>query len=245
VKGDGAAMSKTVISCRTDGCGCSGRSADAAGAIVRWQGAQKNVLNGDIRGIVELESLGKLPNLYGLGPLAELKGEVTILHAEAAISRVDANGKITTEHGFAESACFLVYAQVKEWQEVPLPAEVTNLTLLEQILPELASQSGIDSSEPFPFLLWGAPEQVEFHILNKTDGLLHSPPLHEKAKVHFTLYRTDLEIIGFHSFDHRGIFTPGNSNLHLHLLTEDGSVSGHVEELTLAGLKLYLPKLSP
>ncbi len=202
------------------------------------------MLNGDIRGIVDLESLGKLPNLYGLGPLAELKGEVTILHAEAVISRVDEHGKISTKHGFEQSACFLVYAQVKEWQEVPLPAEVANLNQLERILPELASQTGINSDEPFPFLLWGVPDQVEFHILNKTDGLLHSPPLHEKAKVHFTLYRTELEIIGFHSFNHRGIFTPGNSNLHLHLLTEDGAVSGHVEELSLAGLKLYFPKLS-
>lgn len=53
--------------------------------------------------------------------------------------------------------------------------------------------------------------------------------------------RSGVEIIGFHSPDHRGIFTPRDSNLHLHVRTDDGTVSGHVEEITIPGLQLLLP----
>jgi acetolactate decarboxylase len=199
------------------------------------------VLSGDISGNVDLAPLAKLTHLYGLGPLAELLGEVTILHSRAAISRVAAGKQITTEFGFNHQTCFLVYAQVKEWQEAPLPTAIADSAGFEAALPEIAAAAGLSADEPFPFLLRGQPETVEFHILHKTDGLLHSPALHEKAKVHFTLYRPELEIIGFHSPHHRGIFTPGTSNLHMHLLTDDDSVSGHLEELTFTGLTLYLP----
>jgi alpha-acetolactate decarboxylase len=49
-------------------------------------------------------------------------------------------------------------------------------------------------------------------------------------------------IVGFHSAWHRGIFTPVNSNIHLHFQTSDGSKSGHVNDLKLGfGATLSLP----
>jgi len=134
-----------------------------------------------------------------------------------------------------------VYSQVANWQGVPLPDEVKDLATLEAALPELAARNGIDPNLPFPFLLRGRPARIDFHILNKTDGLPHTAELHDKAKVHFNVEHVGVEIIGFHSPDHRGIVTPRDSNMHLHVRTDDGSISGHVEEITVPGLQLLLP----
>jgi acetolactate decarboxylase len=229
----------SVISCCQAGCGLP--AAAQQPLEVRWQGAQRDVLAGDIRGHVPLQPLANLAHLYAIGPLAELLGEVTILHSEPAISRVVDDRQVQMAGGFDHGACFLVYAQVPCWREVSLPGGVTDLPALEAALPELAASAGLDPTTPFPFLLKGRPERIEAHILNKTDGLPHTPELHDRAKVHFSVAFSEAEIIGFHSESHRGIFTPGDSNLHLHVRTEDGTFAGHVEAMTLTGLQLYLP----
>jgi hypothetical protein len=136
----------------------------------------------------------------------------------------------------------LVYSQVPRWRKVTLPEDIVDEKSLERELPGLAARYGLDPALPFPFLMRGSPDRAVFHVLNKTDGLLHSPDLHEKAKVKFVLEDTGVEIIGFHSNDHRGIFTPGHSAIHIHLKSEDGLVSGHVDALSFPqGIDLYLP----
>ncbi|MBJ6724374.1 hypothetical protein [Geomesophilobacter sediminis] len=234
---------ETLPGCSLGSCSCrSGSGTAGAGFEVKWEGAQRDVLGGDIRGVVDLEPLEGLSSLYALGPLAEVKGEVTIVDSRPHIARVLPDGDLEVEESFLNRACFLVYSQVARWRLVNLPAGIVDETGLEQALPRLAAQYGINSGRPFPFLLRGAPDLVVFHVLNKTDGLPHSPERHEAAKVSFTLRGDTVAIIGFHSLDHRGIFTPAKSAIHMHLASEDGRVSGHVDELSIApGLRLYLP----
>ncbi len=233
----------STIDCSIGSCDCSCAGAGATGPFkVQWQGAQKDVLGGDIRGHVDLEALAGLDSLYGLGPLEKVTGEVTILDSRPYVARVQQDGGLAVENSFHNRACFLVYSQVPRWQRVTLPEDIVDEKTLETELPALAAQYGIDLEAPFPFLLRGQPDRVVFHVLNKTDRETHSPELHEKAKVKFTLEETGVEIIGFHSRNHRGIFTPGHSAIHIHLKSEDGSISGHVDNLNFPqGLDLYLP----
>jgi acetolactate decarboxylase len=221
-------------------CSCS--AAAGISLLVQWQGAQKDVLSGDIAGKVDLAPLAELTDLYGLGPLQEVTGEVTILNSRPYIARVTDAGEIALEHSFANRACFLVYSQVERWQRVILPEDIVDEKTLEAGLPELAQQHGINADLPFPFLLKGQPDRVVYHVLNKTDGATHSPELHEKAKVKFRLEDLEIEVIGFYSDRHRGVFTPGHSSLHMHLRDTDDTVSGHLDSLSFPqGLDLYLP----
>ena len=56
------------------------------------------------------------------------------------------------------------------------------------------------------------------------------------------LEHTPVELIGFYSREHRGIFTPKESNVHVHLRTEDGQISGHLETVQLApGARVAVP----
>ena len=43
-----------------------------------------------------------------------------------------------------------------------------------------------------------------------------------------------VQMLGFHARNARGIYTPRDSNVHLHLRTTVGSTMGHVTDFTLA-----------
>ncbi|MFZ2950375.1 MAG: hypothetical protein WA003_12910, partial [Desulfuromonadaceae bacterium] len=221
-------QNKSTIDCRIGSCGCFSGGADTSGPFkVQWQGAQKDVLGGDIRGHVDLEPLAELQSLYALGPLEEASGEVTIIDSTPYVARVQEDGTLEVQNSFVNRACFLVYSQVPRWRRVSLPEDIIDEKTLERELPVLAAEYGIDPDVPFPFLLKGQPDRVVFHVLNKTDGEPHSPELHEKAKVKYTIEDTEIEVIGFYSRSHRGIFTPSRRSIHLHLKSEDDTLSGH------------------
>lgn len=235
----------STIDCSIGSCGCSCSGSGPKGPFkVQWQGAQKDVLGGDILGHVDLEPLAELQSLYGLGPLEQAGGEVTILDSTPYVARVQEDGSLEVQNSFRNRACFLVYSQVPRWQRISLPEDIIDEKTLERELPTLAAEYGIDPDVPFPFLLKGQPDRVVFHVLNKTDQEPHSPELHEEAKVKFTIEDTGIEIIGFYSRSHKGIFTPGHSSIHLHLKSEDDSLSGHVDALTFPqGIDLFLPAI--
>jgi len=231
----------STISCETGACSCC-TGYRGQPVLVCWQGAQRDMLRGDISGVVNLERLAHQECLYGLGPLEEAMGEVTILDSTPYIARVAADGSLSVQNSFGNWACFLVYAKVPCWLKIELPERVVSERSLEAILPELAERHGLEPERPFPFLLRGRPESVVIHVLNKEDLEPHTAEEHEKAKVRFTLEQTEIEAIGFYSRNHRGIFTPSDSSIHMHLATADGSVSGHVETISFPqGIELFLP----
>jgi acetolactate decarboxylase len=209
---------------------------------VRWIGEMRNVhRKGDLTGHVDLRSLAKLPHLYAVGPVEGLRGEVTIADGAPLTSQVR-EGKVIVDRSFHHKACFLVYAQVEHWQELPVPETVKTAADLEQFVWQLAS-ARLDVSQPFVFRLTGKPAIVDYHIVNKTDDLPHNPEQHEKVKFRLQLKDQPMEIVGFGSDQHQGVFTHHDSKLHMHVRTTDGSTGGHVDGLQLTGgLTLRLPK---
>jgi acetolactate decarboxylase len=86
---------------------------------------------------------------------------------------------------------------------------------------------------------------VTFHVLDKRDGLPHTPERHERAKVRFEIERQSVEVLGFYSRWHRGVFTPKDSDLHMHFRTLNGRASGHVERIAVEpGAVIAVPGIS-
>ena len=211
------------------------------GAGVRWVGAQRDVLAGDIGGRVELETLSSVPHLYGLGPLEGLRGEVSIFGGAPSIARIERD-TVVTAASWSARACFLVWAQVPAWSERARDSAPAGLDGIEREAVALAREMGLDPDRPLPFRVRGSAVQATFHVLDKRDGLPHNPERHEQAKVRRALERAEVELVGFYSRRHRGIFTPGESNVHVHLQTEDGRISGHLETIRLApGARVEVP----
>jgi acetolactate decarboxylase len=135
-----------------------------------------------------------------------------------------------------------VYVQVGRWREVEIPASVTTETELERFMFQAAKQNNVNVQRPFPFRVMGKPDLMKLHVVNKTDNRPFRHEDHEKIKVSFTLQNTAVEIIGFYSEMHHGVFTHHDSNVHMHAKTEDGKIAGHVDTLKMmGGLTLLLP----
>lgn len=211
------------------------------GSGVRWIGAQRDVFGGDLRGHGNLEILSAAPHLYALGPLEGLRGEVSIFDGVPSIARIERDAVVTAT-SWAARACFLVWAQVPEWFEFapdPVPADLGGI---ERAVIELATEVGFDPGRPLPFRVRGTAVEAAFHVLDKRDGLAHNQERHEQAKVHRALTRAPVDLVGFYSTQHRGIFTPKESNVHVHLRSEDGRASGHLETVRLAeGARIGVP----
>src|SRR5262245_59104450 len=84
------------------------------------------------------------------------------------------------------------------------------------------------------FLLRAVTATVTLHVLDTRDGLPHTPMRHEQATG---------QVLGFYSTQHRGVFTPRDSDLHMHVRTADGRMSGHVERIALEpGVVIAVPR---
>lgn len=199
------------------------------------------MLGGDLRGHVDLETLSSVPHLYALGPLEELRGEVSIFASEPSIARIERE-TVVTAATWSARACFLVWAQVPVWSERAADAIPAGLGGVEREVVALAREAGLDPDRPLPFRLHATAAEATFHVLDKRDGLPHDPERHEHAKVRRTLQHATIELVGFYSRQHRGVFTPSESNVHVHLRTEDGRISGHLESIDLApGARIAVP----
>jgi acetolactate decarboxylase len=216
-------------------------AASAPAWAVRWSGAQRDVLGGDVSGKVPLGPLGQQRSLYALGPLEGVRGEVSVLDGVGYISRVR-HGAIEVEQTLDVRACFLVYAHVPDWLDVRWNALLDGMEAIERAVITEAGARSIDVSAPFPFRLTGQADRLDLHVLDKRDGSPHDKEGHERAKVRFVYRDEPVEVLGFFSTRHRGIFTPGESNVHVHAVLRNGEAAGHVDGLTLGpGASLWLP----
>jgi len=211
------------------------------GYAMGWIGAQRQVLAGDLSARADLREFAATAHLHALGPREALQGEITVVDGVPFISTVAA-GAVAVERSFAHRACFLVYAQVPRWRWAVRGGPLPGLADLEPILGGASARSGIGPDDPYPFFITGRAALAAIHVLDKRDGLPHSPERHEEAKVHFTLSDEEVELVGFHSTCHQGVFVPRASTMHIHLTARGGHLAGHVDALQLTdGWRLALP----
>lgn len=196
---------------------------------VRWQGSLRAVQAGDNTGKVPLEQFKDKKNLYAVGPVAALDGEITAIAGKIYITRVK-HGELTTDSNLSTSASFLVWSEVGAWQpSVPLGAKVENYAQFERQIEALASRAGISTSSPFPFKAEGVFESIDYHILVPATHQQSQAGHSDRAK-RISAKMADAEIIGFFSKNHEGVFTHKGSVAHLHVLERNGH-SGHVDQI--------------
>jgi acetolactate decarboxylase len=208
---------------------------------VEWFGSQGDFISGKAEEAVSLERFADLESLYAVGPLEQARGEVSIYDSIPLISQVQ-GGQVDVTIDFYRHAAFLVYAIVEDWRRVTVPEPIETEQQLENQLVAWAVTSGIDVDQPFAFLLNGLVAQATFHVLCNRGRGRYNAELHEKSKVRFPIANESVEVVGFYSRHHRGIFTPRDSNFHMHVRTLDNRFSGHLEMFNWEhGVMLYLP----
>jgi acetolactate decarboxylase len=202
-------------------------------------GAMKRVMwEGKLDGLVSFDTLNDQPDLYGLGPLSGLRGEITIDAGQVYVSRVTSDTSMEVTKNPAVSAPFFVRANVTEWQTSPLPDTVKNIKSLEEYLIDQVD----NRTDPFPFKLRGTIDSAIIHVQNLPPGTkVSSPREAHQGQTNYRLGSQEVSIVGFYSQKHQGIFTHHDSYLHLHLITEDESQMGHLDRVSFGTMQLFLP----
>jgi acetolactate decarboxylase len=195
---------------------------------------------GRIGGSVDLDTLADRDGLYGLGPALGLRGEVTIYDGESYVSRVAGDGAVVVRRTYDESPPFFVHTHQRTWNEYTLPPTVRNLEQLQDYIDDVS----IGTSRPFAFRLTGVAEHAELHVMNVPEGLIpESMKQAHRYQESYTLTDEPVDILGFFSTSHQGIFTHPASYQHLHVLTRDRRQMGHLDALRIGeGMKLFLPE---
>jgi len=210
---------------------------------VQHKGELKQMMQkGDISAKADLKELEGIPHLYALGAVENLKGEICIFDGQPLVTSVE-NGKVSVDRSFEKKATLLVWAQVENWIEIAVPNDISNFDELEKFIKKAANQNGLDANTPFPFLLDGVAQSLDWHIINWKDGdTEHSHEKHIQSGLHGTLKNIPVNILGFYSNHHRAVFTHHTSNIHAHFKTENTPFSGHIDGLELGeNMVLKLP----
>ena len=207
---------------------------------IKVVGAMKNVMwKGELGSSIKLDTISNKKGLYGLGPISFLAGELLINNGQSYVSKVTSDSTMTVEKTFDVSAPFFVYANVTEWNELDLPPNIKSIQNLEKFIDEKTTEY----KRPFVFKLKGKVSTAIIHIQNLPEGTkVSSPDEAHQGQVNYKLIEKESEIIGFFSTEHKGVFTHHDSFLHMHLITKDENKMGHLDELEIGNMKLYLPK---
>ena len=224
------------------GSGCVESKSDADHQV-RYTGALRSLMAGDLQATSSLDSLTSYSNLYALGAQEGLRGEIQIFGGESFNSYVD-DGTITLDREMNARAALLVYSQVDAWRSFDIPSDIATKAELEAYVKKVAAENNISTDRPFPFLLEGRPTSLSWHVIDWVEGdTEHSPAKHKNSGLQGRLNDQEVDIIGFYSQHHQTIFTHHSTYVHMHFKTKDGQLAGHVDDLQLSkDLILKLPK---
>ena len=198
-------------------------------------GALREIMHqGQFQTRVSLDTLVN-KGTYGLGAMSKLSGEVLVLDGKTYGSFVQGEDIVIGEVEDLKATLF-VYSEVEIWDTV----HVEGADDLDALLSQKASQFGI--SEPFPFQLLGSPE-LDYHVIN-FDPVNGDFSKHKEGSYKSELSGSDVIILGFYATKAKGIYTHHDSNLHMHVITSDRSIMGHVDRLNIerGTYKLLIPK---
>lgn len=205
-------------------------------------GQMKDVMwKGELHGKIHLDTINDKNNLYGLGPVEYLSGEVLIINGKSYKSTVVSETTMKVEETYNIKAPFFGFANIAGWREQQLPDSIITIQQLEQYLSQITRSD----KRPFMFRLAGIVQQANIHVVNLPKGTkVSSPAEAHQGQVNYTISNKQADIIGFFSTEHKAIFTHHDTYLHMHLITADRKQMGHLDEMLLkkGTVKLYLPR---
>lgn len=222
---------------------CTSTPRSGAAPAVHTLGANANFGKGDFASYANLAEFRHTPHLYALGPVQHLGGEVLVLDSEPYAVEVS-EGRLRVTSSWEYAPPFLVHSQVAHWRELPVPEEVQTFAQLEDWIGKAAVQSGLEADQPFAFKLRARPVSLTVTVMNRPASAIPGDKPLREYQTSWQIGGHDTDFVGFHSTRHAGIFLGNAEKVHIHAITQDRKLAGHVQELQLArGAKLYLPEI--
>lgn len=218
------------------GGGCT--SPRTAPRTLRFGTLREAMRDGHSEGRVALAELAGLRGSVGVGALADLAGEVTVVDGELWIARAAAGSVVVAREPLpGEQATLLALSNNGHWVEHHTPRDLT----LEEFGTWLA-ELGPEPDATWPFLAEGTLDALEAHVVAGA-----CPHAHPEARDSFVLLARPsltVRLAGFHAPDEPGVLVHHGERLHVHFV-EAGpapTLSGHLDGGTLrAGARVRVP----
>lgn len=212
---------------------------------VSHSGALMEIMSGNIEGTISLKSLEHTENLYALGAVEDLQGEIQIFDGELIVTSVKDN-VLHSSDSWDQEAALLVYASVDQWTEITVPGDIKTTKDLEAFVKSKADSEGIPKDKPFPFLVDGKVKTLDYHVIDwDVNDKDHTHAKHQNSGIKERLTDAPVTMLGFYSEAHKGIFTHHSTFMHIHFRSNEDvkGIAGHVDDFSLgSGMTLKLPK---
>ncbi len=197
------------------------------------------MMKGQLSGTISLDTIAEKKNLFGLGPIEYLTGEILILDGRVYKSTIKNDSIMVVEESFDLKAPFFVYANVANWSDRLLPDSIETLQQLEHYLYKILA----NHQTPVAFRIEGVVTSANIHVVNLPEGSkVQSPQDAHVGQMNFKIENESVDILGFFSRKHKSIFTHHDTYLHMHLITSDKRKMGHLDGVHLKpGSILWLP----
>lgn len=220
---------------------CQSQQSNELPEVVVYGKLMEIMRENQLQARVQLEDLSMNSNTFGLGAIEGLAGEILIWEGKSLISK-SLLGQVSIEESVDYGAALLVITEAEGWNEFSL-SQVSSFQGLEAAFEEKAITLGYDSNAIIPFRISGKIDDLDWHVINAVEA---SEPTHEAYKAAgFSGQEKDksVEILGFYSKNHQGVFTHHGSFVHLHFIDREAQIMGHVDGLKFSSeVKFYLPK---
>lgn len=205
---------------------------------IKVAGAMKDVVQkGDLSNHISIDTITPRVGLYGLGPAENMEGELLTFDGITYLSTISPRAKVNVARVVAARAPFFVYKHIDTWRKTGLPDSVKTLRDLEAFLndPRMSVEA------PFAFKITGTVQMAKLHVLATPNSVSSYDSAHSRhAQARFDVRDELVDILGFFSRDHKGVFTHHDSFIHLHLITKDRKIMGHLDDFVINSTQLSL-----
>jgi hypothetical protein len=177
---------------------------------------------------------------YGLGAMADLQGEITIIHGTSYIAEANSGELIIRPHTENDRATLLITADVNEWVMHSV-TEIGSYQELETVVAELCKAQGLDLQQSIPFWVQGVASEIDLHVINGSCPIANPDgPEPWRAEQESVLLR----LFGIYVEGAAGEFTHHNRNSHVHAIATGSGISGHVDGVGFQHrATVWIPKL--
>lgn len=195
--------------------------------------------------VVSLDTLLPGPQLYAVGALTDLAGEITVIDGRVYLAYPEGTDGSRTEQVLRTDAgaALLVAATVPAWKAVFTDRPI-RFADLDAEIGRLAAAAGMNLAGRFPFLLEGVFSDLWWHVIDgrRLNGGGSSHQDHLAAAVHVSRQRAPAVLVGFYSPKDQGVFTRKGTKTHVHCVLEQPLATGHVDHVDIpAGTTVKFP----
>ncbi|MFC4698975.1 acetolactate decarboxylase [Glaciecola siphonariae] len=230
-----------MISVICFGAVCQASETEQDAYVIESYGSRLSLIHeGKLDSTVNLKELD-ISDIYAIGPVEGLQGEVTVYGGNISISTV-INGAPSVSANQDTGAIFLITAKHNDWLTHSVARELSGLNEVESYIKGLLEANNIDLTQPRAFRIETSVPYMKYHIIFKTNNTPHDMAEHRKAKIKFELADTEVDIVGFWVDEHRvGKFTHPGKRTHMHFIAKDQSTSGHIDNIVVPiGAQIFI-----